>query len=127
MTGYSSSEAGRAFTFVTGVGFHLPINASDFGTQQRRPVGSSSRQYVEQFPETRLVLVTLRALASGLDPFGMLDPQVVVNLLLELCVCVDLVRHVSWLLVRDLSVTRDGSYQGFGRIVSEGSYCARVE
>ena len=32
-----------------------------------------------------------------LDPFGMLDPQIVVNLLLELGVRVDLVRRGHWL------------------------------
>lgn len=44
------------------------------------------------------MLVTLTALASWLDPFGMLDPQVVVNLLLELYVGVDLVRGGNWLI-----------------------------
>jgi hypothetical protein len=32
-----------------------------------------------------------------LDPFGMLDPQVVVYLLQELGIGVDLVRHGHWL------------------------------
>jgi len=62
-----------------------------------RLVGSSSRQRVEQFHEARLVRITRGALATWLDPFGMLDPQVVVNLLLELGVCVDLVRDRRWL------------------------------
>ena len=39
------------------------------------------------------MLVTLGAVTTGLDPFGMLGPQVVVNLMLELCVGVDLPRH----------------------------------
>jgi len=43
-------------------------------------VGSHSRQRVEQFREARLVRITLGGFAIWLDPFGMLDPQVVVNL-----------------------------------------------
>jgi hypothetical protein len=45
-----------------------------------RLVGSPSRQSVERFPEARLVRIALGAFAIWLDPFGMLDPQVVVNL-----------------------------------------------
>jgi hypothetical protein len=56
-------------------------------------VGSPSRKSVEQFREARLVRITLGAFAIWLDPFGMLDPQVVVNLLLELGVHVDLMKH----------------------------------
>jgi hypothetical protein len=52
------------------------MNSSD------RLVGSPSREGVEKFLEARLVLVTLRALTSWLNPFGMLGPQVFVNLLL---------------------------------------------
>ncbi len=62
-----------------------------------RFVGSPSRKSVEQFREARLVRITLGAFAIWLDPFGMLDPQVVVNLLLKLSVGVDLVRHGHWL------------------------------
>jgi hypothetical protein len=47
----------------------------------------------EQFQEARLVKITHWGPAIWLDPFGMLDPQVVVNLLPELGVGVDLVRH----------------------------------
>ena len=32
MTGYSNVRPERAFTFVTGGGFRLPIDVSDFGT-----------------------------------------------------------------------------------------------
>jgi hypothetical protein len=39
------------------------------------------------------VLVTLGATTRWLNPFGMLCPQVVVNLLFKLCVSVDLARH----------------------------------
>ncbi len=35
--------------------------------------------------------------AIWLDPFGMLDPEVVVNLLPEFGVGVDFVRHSHWL------------------------------
>jgi hypothetical protein len=45
----------------------------------------------------RLVRITHGGFAIWLDPFGMLDPQVVVNLLLELGVGLDLVRHGNWL------------------------------
>jgi hypothetical protein len=47
----------------------------------RFSVGFTSRQCIEQFSQAGLVLVTLGTLVSSLDPFGMLDPQVVVNLL----------------------------------------------
>ena len=43
-----------------------------------RLVGSPSRQSVELFQEAH------GGFAISLDPFGMLDPQIVVNLLLEL-------------------------------------------
>ena len=49
-----------------------------------RLVGSPLRQIVEQFHEARLVRITLWGLAIWLDPFGMLDPQVAVNLLPKL-------------------------------------------
>ena len=60
-----------------------------------RSVGS--RRSVEQFREARLVRITRGGFAIWLDPFGMLDPQVAVNLLPELGVGVDLVRHGHWL------------------------------
>ena len=62
-----------------------------------RLVGSPSRRRIEQFHEARLVRITRGGFAILLDPFGMLDPQVVVNLLQELGVGVDLVRHGHWL------------------------------
>ena len=52
---------------------------------------SPSRQSVELFQEAH------GGFAIWLDPFGMLDPQVVVNLLPELGVGVDLVRHGHFL------------------------------
>ena len=59
--------------------------------------GSPSRQSVEQFREARLVRITDGGFAIWLDPFGMLNPQVVVNLSPELGVSVNLVRHSNWL------------------------------
>jgi hypothetical protein len=68
-----------------------------------------SRQRIEQVHEARLVRITDGGFAIWLDPFGMLNPQVVVNLLPELGVGVDLVRHGRWL---------DGTFQcGLGRLV----------
>jgi len=62
-----------------------------------RLVGSPSRQSVEHFREARLVRIARGGFAIWLNPFGMLDPQVVVNLLLEFGVGVDLVKHCYWL------------------------------
>jgi hypothetical protein len=55
--------------------------------------GFSSRQTIKQFHKARLVRITHGGSAIWLDPFGMLDPEVVVNLFPELSVVVDLVRH----------------------------------
>jgi hypothetical protein len=55
--------------------------------------GISSRQTIKQFHKARLVRITHGGSAIWLDPFGMLDPEVVVNLFPELSVVVDLVRH----------------------------------
>ena len=60
-------------------------------------VGSPSRRNAEQFHEARLVRITHGGFAIWLDPFGMLEPQIVVNLLPELCVGVNFVRHGTWL------------------------------
>jgi len=51
----------------------------------------------EQFHEARLVRIHVGGFAIWLDPFGMLEPQIVVNLVPELGVGVDLVRHGTWL------------------------------
>jgi len=61
-----------------------------------RLVGSRSRQSAEQFHEARLVRITHGGFAIWLDPFGMLEPQIVVNLLQEFGVGVDLVSHGTW-------------------------------
>jgi hypothetical protein len=62
-----------------------------------RLCGFTSRETIEQFHQARLVRITHGRFATWLDPFGMLDPEVVVNLLPELRVGVDLVRNSHWL------------------------------
>ena len=52
-----------------------------------------SRQSIEQHHEARLVRITNGRLAIWLHPFGMLEPQVVVNLSPKLGVRMDLVKH----------------------------------
>ena len=52
---------------------------------------------IEQFHETRLVRIARRTIAIWLNPFGMLDPKIVVNLLPKLGVGVDLMRFGRWL------------------------------
>ena len=83
-----------------------------------RLVGFPSRQSVERFHEARLVRITHRGAAIGIDPFGMLDPQSLVNPLLELGIGVDLVVH-GYYLVKDSSVARNDSDKGLGRIADE--------
>jgi hypothetical protein len=52
---------------------------------------------VQEFHEARLVKITHGRLAIWLEPIGMLNPEVVVNLLPKLGVGVDFVRHGHWL------------------------------
>ena len=63
-----------------------------------RSVGFRSRRSAEQLREARLVRITPWGVTIWFDPFGMLDPQIVVNLLLEFGVGVDLVIHglLAW-------------------------------
>jgi len=63
-------------------------------------VGSRSPKTVELFHQERLVRITHGALAIWLDPFGMLDPEVVVNLSPKLGVGVDFVRSGHWFAER---------------------------
>jgi hypothetical protein len=56
-------------------------------------VGSGNS--IDQFHQAGVVRITNGGLAIWLHPFGMLDPQVVVNLLPKLAIGVDLVRHAS--------------------------------
>ena len=58
-----------------------------------RSIGSPSRQSSEHFREARVVRITLGGFAIWLDPFGMLDPQIAVNLLLEFGVRVNWMRY----------------------------------
>jgi hypothetical protein len=58
--------------------------------------GLSSRQTGERFHEACLVGIAHGRFAIWLDPFGMLDPEIVVNLLPELGVGVDLMRRGRW-------------------------------
>jgi hypothetical protein len=62
--------------------------------------GSRSPKTVEIFHQARLVRITHRALAIWLDPFGMLDPEVVVNLSPKLDVGVDFVGRAHWFAER---------------------------
>ena len=52
-----------------------------------------SPQSIDQFHEAGVVRITNGGLATWLHPFGMLEPQVVVNLLPKLGISADLVRH----------------------------------
>jgi hypothetical protein len=52
--------------------------------------------------EACLIRIAHGRFAIWLDPFGVLDPQVVVNLLPELRVGVDLMRRVCWLGERSM-------------------------
>ena len=63
-------------------------------------VGSCSPKTVDLFHQTRLVRIAHGTFAIWLDPFGMLDPKVLVNLLPELGKGVHLVRHGNWLAER---------------------------
>jgi hypothetical protein len=58
--------------------------------------GFSSPQIIEQFHQARLVRIAHRRFAIWLDPFGVLNPKVVVNLLPELHVSVDLMMQRRW-------------------------------
>ena len=56
-------------------------------------IGFRLSQALQQFHQARLVRITHGRLAIWLDPFGMLDPKFIVNLFLQLCVGVDLLKH----------------------------------
>jgi hypothetical protein len=59
--------------------------------------GFASRQTIEQFDEARLIRIARGRFAICLDPFRVLNPEVVVNLLPELRVSVDLMMQGRWL------------------------------
>ena len=54
-------------------------------------------QDIECFHQARLVRIAHGGLAIWLDPLGMLDSQVVVNLSAQVCVCMKLVNHNHYL------------------------------
>jgi hypothetical protein len=58
--------------------------------------GFSSCQTIEQFRQARLVRITHGRFAIWFDPFGVLNPKVVVNLLPELRISVDLMMQWRW-------------------------------
>ena len=62
-----------------------------------RLVGSRSRECIERFHQAHLVRITDAGFAIWLDPFGVLNPQVVMNLLPEFGVGMNLVRDGRWL------------------------------
>ena len=74
-----------------------------------RSVGSPSRQSVDHSREARVVRITLGGLATGLNPFGMLSQQIVVNLLLQFGVRVELDETWQSASVKDLRSAREAS------------------
>ena len=58
-----------------------------------RVLRSRSRKCIEQFRKAHLVRITDRGLAIWLDPIGVLNPQVVVNLLPEFGIGVNSVSY----------------------------------
>ena len=56
-------------------------------------VGSRSPKTVEFFHQARLVRITGWTFTIWLDPFGMLNPQIVVHLFAQVCVRMELVKH----------------------------------
>jgi hypothetical protein len=54
---------------------------------------AGSHQSIDQFREAGVVRITNGGLTAWLHPFGMLEPQIVVNLLPKFGIGADLVRH----------------------------------
>ena len=65
-----------------------------------RLIGFHVRQARQRFYQARLVRIADRRFAISLDPFGVLDPQVQVNLFQQIRVGVDLLKHDRWRLSR---------------------------
>ena len=61
-----------------------------------RSSGFSLRQPIEEIHQARLVRITHGRFAIWLDPFGVLTPKVVMNLLPKLPVSVDLMMLGRW-------------------------------
>jgi hypothetical protein len=72
-----------------------------------RSIGSSSRQSVEHFREARVVRITHEGFATGRNPLRLLDPQIVVNLLLEFGVTCGLDETWQSASVKDLRSARE--------------------
>ena len=89
-----------------------------------RSVGSPSRQSVEHFRKTRFVPIAHGRFAIWLDPFGMLDPQIAVNLLLEFGVRMDWMRHGNWPSVKNLRSAREVSDESSAR-TADGHRCRK--
>ena len=70
--------------------------------------GFSPHQTIQQFHQARLVRITHGRFAIWPDPVGVLNPKVVVNLLPELGVGVDLMRHNNWRKIQVLRRTSIG-------------------
>ena len=67
-------------------------------------VGFTWHRGIEQFHQTRLIRITQWRLAILLDPLGMLDPEVVMNLLQQVRLSADLLGHDHIDSVEDSSV-----------------------
>src|SRR5215471_9284145 len=81
-----------------------------------------SRQSIEQLHKARLVRITNGRLAIWLHPFGMLEPQVVVNLPPKLSVGMDLTKH-GYCFVKDSGVPGEGFLQRLGGMVGQRRRC----
>ena len=84
----------------------LDLSLLNFSIMRGRQRTAAFGGHPEQFQEARLVRITHGGLSTCLDPFGMLDSQVVVNLLQELRVGVDLLRHGNGLGKEGSAVSR---------------------
>ena len=80
-----------------------------------RLVGCRWRQCVQQLHEAH------GGFAIWFDPFGMLDPQVVVNLFPELGVGMNLVRHGNW--GKRFMCGAEHFLQGLGGMVDQRCRC----
>jgi hypothetical protein len=53
-------------------------------------------QDIERFCQARLVRITQGRLAIWLNPFRVLDPEILVNLFPQVCVRLELAKHGRW-------------------------------
>jgi hypothetical protein len=73
-------------------------------------VRSTSYRASKQLHQARLVRITSRTLAIWLDPIGMLDPQIIVNFLQQVCVGAEFVGHGHIDSVEDSSGPREDAF-----------------